>query len=411
MSGRPEEIGHRIRVLFKIFKYAALAALAGIFACAIFIGYLSIARRSPLELPVPTGAYPVGRAEFDLTDASRLDPLADQGSSPRELVVWVWYPAAQAGSVPAPYLPAFWAQAHDQDQGIGVLIEHDFSRIQTHSYEEAALAVAPQAFPVLVMEPGLGPMATDYTAFAENLASHGYIVAGINPTDSANWTVFPDGRTVLRTAKGNIPDNDTPAALNADASRILAVWAQDEQFVMDQLAIQNTSASSPFHNRMDLDRIGLWGHSFGGAAAVAVCQVDPRCKAGVDMDGTPWGRSEQMALSRPFMFLTEDYSGGCDRNCAEMRQVFLHTEPGEAYFLSVAGAQHFNFSDLPYRQIPVVRPLFTLFGYDGTIQPARGLQIGNAYLVAFFDHYLKGSPEALLGGPSPTYPEVSFEMH
>jgi predicted dienelactone hydrolase len=398
-----------IRLLKRLVKLGALALLGLILAFAAFLGYLAISRNAPLQLPPPGGSYPVGRIELDWVDSSRPDPLAAKGNSPRELVVWIWYPAAQAGKTPAPYLPANWVQARDADQGIGVLVESSFSRIRTNSYEGVPLAASPGAFPTLVVEPGMGPMATDYTALAENLASNGYIVAAINPTGTANWMVFPDGRVAARSPNGTIPDNATPTQADADASRILAVWAQDVTFVMDRLASLNADPASPFHSRLDLDHIGVWGHSFGGATAIAVCQKDARCKAGVDMDGTPFGEERQAPVPTPFIFLSEDYTRGCDENCQLMRQVYEHIQPGGGYWISVAGAGHFNFSDLPYRQNPAVRPLFRLAGFEGSIRPERGLEITNAYLSAFFDQYLKGTEEDLLQGPSAIYPEVTFE--
>jgi predicted dienelactone hydrolase len=364
--------------LLKLFKCLVLTSLISLVALAGFLGYLATYRNIPLQLPAPTGSFPVGRSEFDWIDSARPDPLADQGRAARELVVWVWYPAARAGTTPAPYLPPNWTQARDKDQGAGVLIEKNFDRILTHSYEGSALAPAPDVFPVLVMEPGMGPIATDYTVFAENLASLGYVVVGINPTYTANWTVFPDGRVALRSAKGTIPDLDTPAQVREDGNRILAVWIEDVTFVMDQLAKLNANQAGLFNHRLDLEHIGLWGHSFGGATAITVCQQDSRCKAGVDMDGTPFSEGAQAPIPRPFMFITEDYSRGCDENCADMLQAHMHTQAGMAYTLSITGTRHFNFSDLPVRQTPVFRPLFVWAGYEGSIEPGRALQIVNA---------------------------------
>ncbi len=395
----------------RLFKTGLLSALALVLCGVVFLSYLAVARNVPLQLPSPTGPYPVGRVEYDWVDASRPDLLVDLGSAPRELVVWIWYPAARNGTTTAPYLPPAWVDTRDRDQSFGVLVESNFNQIRTYSFENVPLVVTPKNFPVLIMEPGMGPMVTDYTVFAENLASHGYIVAGIQPTGTSNWTVFPDGRVALRSAKGTIPDRDTPEEASMDASRILAVWVGDVTFVIDQLAKIDADRTSPFQNRLDLENIGILGHSFGGATALAFCQKDARCKAGANMDGNPWGDSIQAPVPKPFMIFTEDYSKRCDANCTLVRQVYLHTRPGAAYFLSLSGARHFNFSDLPYRQIPILRPLFRFVGLDGAITPDRGLAVTNAYLVAFFDAYLKGSTEALLQGPSPAYPEVTFEKH
>jgi predicted dienelactone hydrolase len=400
------------RRLITLLKLALIALVIFILAGAGLIIYLAFDHNAPLDLPAPTGPYAVGRAEMDWVEAGRPDPLVGQGSALRELVVWVWYPAGGGGASPAPYLPPAWVQARGADQGLGVLIEKDLNKIRTHAFEGVPLAAQPALFPLLVMQPGMGPMASDYTVFAENLASHGYVVVGINPTYTANWTVFPDGRFAPRSALGTIPDSDTPAQTEADAIRIEAVWVQDATFAMDQLANMNADPASFFHQRLDLDHIGLWGHSFGGATALAVCQHDPRCQAGVDLDGSPWGEEKQAALTAPFMIMTEDSGQACDANCALLRQVLQHTLPGTGYLVSLAGAGHFNFSDLPLRQEPLVRPLFALAGYEGAIPPTRALEITNAYLVAFFDQYLKGKPQPLLQGPPASYPEVtSFEKH
>jgi predicted dienelactone hydrolase len=353
----------------------------------------------------------VGRAEYDWVDPSRRDPLAGQPGLPRELAVWVWYPGeANPAAKPAPYLPLNWVQARDKDQDAGRLIEHEFTGILTHSFTGLALSPAQAAYPVLVMQPGMSPMASDYTVFAENLASHGYVVVGINQTYTSNLVVFPDGRVALRSASGTIPDRDTQAAAQVDGDRIMGVWKQDARFVLDQLDQLNADPNSPFYQRLDLAHTGLFGHSFGGATAFAVCQQDGRCKAGANLDGDPFTSEMQAPVHQPFLFFSHDFPQGCANApaCAPMLDMARLVNPGPAYFLQVSGTQHFNFTDLPLRQVGLVRPLFRLAGYAGSIDPGRGLQITNAYLLAFFDRYLKGSDNGLLDGPSASFPEVQF---
>jgi predicted dienelactone hydrolase len=400
------KLKHLIRVILRL---GLVATLGGVLGLGLLIGYLSIQRNTPLSLPAPSGPYAVGRTLYDWVDTSRLDALAGQPNQKRELLVWVWYPAqTDTSEAPAPYLPAAWTQARDRDQGIGVLLERNFASIQTHSFADAPLASAPSSYPVLIMQPGMGPIPTDYTVMAENLASLGYVVAGINPTYTPFITVFPDGRIAPRSSKGAIPDTADPATADRDANAIGSVWADDVIFVMNQLASLNGDKASPFYERLDLEHIGVFGHSFGGATAIAVCQRDARCKAGADLDGTPWGDEKSGAVPQPFMFIAEDYVRGCDSNCEAMKQAYAHVKDGAAYWLSVKGTRHFNFSDLPLRQSPVVRPLFTVAGLIGSIDPVRAQQITNAYLGAFFDQYLKNNNSSLLSGPSPAFPEVQL---
>ena len=326
----------------------------------------------------------------------------------RELLIWIWYPAEVAQQkAAAPYLPPAWAKAEQADAGIGKYIQSNYSSIQTHSFENAPIAESQNLYPVIIMQPGMGPVPTDYTVFAENLASHGYIVVGINQTYTSNLIVFPDGRVVPRTEKGTIPDSDNAAATDADAGRIGKVWTEDALFVMDQLQSLDADPSGLFHHKLDLAHLGLFGHSFGGATAASVCKTDARCKAGVDLDGTLFTYQSNGTLQSPFMFMAED---ACGQNCETMHQSFSDSKSA-AYYLSIKDTGHFNFSDLPLRLSPLTRILFNKVGYIGSIRPERGLEISNAYLVAFFDQYLKNIDSDLLQDATSPYPEVNFEKH
>jgi predicted dienelactone hydrolase len=398
-----------MKMLRKLLKWMAVPLVCMLALVGALVGYLFISHNQLLVLPSPTGSYSVGRTEYDWIDGSRIDPLSDQGNEKRELLIWVWYPATVSQrDLRVPYLPPAWVTARDIDQGgLGKLLERRFSRIQTHSFANVPLAGEQSAYPVIIMQPGMGPVPTDYTVLAENLASHGYIVVGVNPTYTSNVIVFPDGRVALRSTKGTIPDSADAAAADQDAGRIGRVWTEDAVFVMDQLQRIDMDKASLFYSKLDLAHIGLFGHSFGGATAASVCETDIRCKAGADLDGTLFSYQAGGTLQQPFLFMAED---ACGTNCDTMHQAYL-ADSGAAYYLSIKGTRHFNFSDLPLRLAPLTRVLFNRLGFIGPIQPERGLRITNAYLAAFFDRYLKGMNSALLQGPSSIYPEVQLESH
>ena len=62
--------------------------------------------------------------------------------------------------------------------------------------------------------------------------------------------------------------------------------AEDLVFVLNQLEqLESGAVHSPFQERLDLDRIGVFGHSFGGRVAARACQLDDRLKAGILCDG------------------------------------------------------------------------------------------------------------------------------
>lgn len=365
-------------------------------SCLVFVESRHGQSGQTLVLPAPTGPYAVGRMEEDWTDQSRIDPLVPQAGVKRELVVWVWYPSVRVpGAEAAPYLPTQWAQVSDQQSS---------DVIQTHSVENAPLATALARYPVLIFEPGLGNMPTQYTTLLEDLASHGSIVFAITPTYSADVVVFPDGRVADATPAGSLDNATNP---QATGNRLVTVWAQDVIFVMNQLERLNATKGSMWSQHLDLVRLGVFGHSFGGATAAQVCQMDARCKAGIDLDGALFGNVVQTGLKKPFMVVQSDRGTCSDSNCRSFQhdiQAILRTVPhGESYDMSIKGTGHFNFSDYSV-SFSSARDA----GGLGSIDGVRGLQITRAHVRAFFDTYLNKTPSPLLQGPSHAYPEVQF---
>src|SRR5215213_11145711 len=92
--------------------------------------------------------------------------------------------------LPRPYLPGLWGDL------VGDALALDLSRITVHAVEDAPVAADEPRYPLVLLSPGSGIMPAVYTALAEELASHGFIVVGVNHTYNASVTVFADGRVV-----------------------------------------------------------------------------------------------------------------------------------------------------------------------------------------------------------------------
>lgn len=390
----------------------ALALIAlGVVALAAGIGALWLRHNREVILPAPAGPYPVGRVEYDWTDAGRPDPLAANPNQPRALNVWIWYPARRSASLdqPAPYLPPAWVAAHEQAIGVGALLTQNLARVQGHSIAHPALADDKAAYPLLVMQPGLGPAMPDYTTIAETLASYGYIVAGGTPTESASVVAFNDGRVVEGTPQGNVSETADITETQRVLGGLIQVWADDDEFVLDQMTRLNLNdPDDRFTGRIDLNAVGALGHSFGGATAAEFCRRDARCKAGADLDGYLYGDVAQGGLRRPFLFL---WSEPPDRNDSIWRQametageVYKQLPRGSAQ-ATIKGTRHFNFADYAVEFAPVIRLQDGLGPIDGS----RGLQIITAYVRGFFDEALRHTPNPLLDAPASPYPEVQIE--
>jgi dienelactone hydrolase len=252
---------------------------------------------------------------------------------------------------------------------------------------------------------------TNYTTLAEDLASHGYVVVGFDAPYRTGLVVFPDGRVIARTPENN-PElcwgRDQTRCLN----RLLAAWTADIAFVLDRLERLNASdAPGKLTGRLDMTRVGVFGHSFGGAQAAQFCHEDSRCKAGIDVDGAPHGSVVQTGLHQPFMFLLSDHGDSSSdpesrQIQADIQSIYDRLPPDGRLRIAIRGANHFTFSDDgALLKSHVVRGVLRVFG-KLDIDGRRQLAV-TAYCVrSFFDAYLKGASVSRLKISSPLYPEI-----
>lgn len=254
-------------------------------------------------------------------------------------------------------------------------------------------------FPLLVFEPGLGLAAYDYTTIAEDLASHGYVVAGINPTYSTN-VVLSNGRLIRETRVGTADDgNDT-----SEVQRLVGIWSADMVFVANRLQARD-EASGRFADHLLPGPVGFFGHSLGGAAAASACRTESACVGAVDVDGNLWGNVTRTEIGKPFLFIGHQGSLQESETAASVRGTLRNVPKGEGYVLTVHRTAHQNFTDRAVYFWVLLRPA----GMLGPINGQRGLAITSRYIRAFFDYHVKRTASSLLDGPSRAYPEVRFE--
>jgi predicted dienelactone hydrolase len=162
------------------------------------------------------------------------------------------------------------------------------TKIRAFSRENAALPRGTARYPVVVFAPGGGMKGLTYQVFIEDLASHGWIVAAIDPPYNARAVRFPDGRVL-----GNLQPTERgwPAPRNQEEylryyQERIVHWSRDVSFVIDQLTALDRG-HGPFGRRLDLQRgVGVFGHSRGGQAAGTVRLLDERVRGGINLDGT-----------------------------------------------------------------------------------------------------------------------------
>ena len=367
------------------------------------------------ELPAPSGAHAVGTTTAYLRDGNRRDVKFADG---RPVTVQLWYPAARATTMPAPYLfepglPA--ALQRYQYYGVDSAAIHRWAQLPTHAFVDAPPLAG--THPLLVFSVGLGVIRANYTSIAEELASHGNIVALLD-SPLQGLMVDANGQTIA----------DTIGVTGEPAGHLAAVneWAGDISFALDRLLAGG--GPTPFAavaQHVDTARIGALGHSTGGVVAIQACERDDRIRACVNMDGgvaspdqQPMAEFVKHGITETVLFVRSQplYDDSTFARRGITREEWVaRGEPGRAAFqalvarsrapipvVEVAGTGHFSFSDAPF----VMPSAITRFG-GRTIARERGLQVITAVLRSFFDQELGGRGDPL-GVVAARFPELTL---
>ena len=400
----------------RLLKGLAALAILAVVGLTMLLALLWWEHKTEITLPAPTGHFAVGRTTYTWVNNAETDELAPSPGVKREVLVWIWYPAASTTSAASvEYLPAPWRLALAQHSGIlmSQFLTRDLSLVRVHSTSDADVSSELRSYPVVIMRAGGGALTTDFTTLAEDLASHGYIIVGFDAPYRTGLVVLPHNRVEARPPEYN-PENLPDDQANRLINRLLLMWTSDTKFVGSQLERLNAAdPSGKFIGRLDMQRLGMFGHSFGGAQALQFCHDDPRCKAGIDMDGAPYGSVVQEGLKQPFMFILSDHSRESSDPAsrqihADFQSIYDHS-PNGRLLITIRGANHFSFSDQMLLKSHYIIGLLHLFGF-GRLEGRRGLAITTEYVHTFFDVYLKDAPATLLNKPSQLYPEVQFGL-
>jgi dienelactone hydrolase len=334
---------------------------------------------TPADNPEALGPYAIGVTTMLLEDHAR---EALVGTGPRTLMTEVWYPAAEeTRGLPKVELLSFFRGI--QPGLVAGLMKMAFGAdllavnktIQLAAVRDARMAEG--KFPLLLFSHGNGGMRSQALFWCEHMASHGYIVVAPDHTGNAGATII-DGKL--------IPIDDKLREASAEAR------PRDISFLIDVFARFNKGADSRFYQRVDIEQIGVAGHSFGGYTATRTADLDPRVDA-----IAPWaavGR-ERDDYDTPLLMLiaTEDDTIGLDGN-ERMRNYFAESR-GPKYLVEFVNAGHYSFTEM-YRWNPE-------FG-DGVgagtritngeaieyIGQEEAFRLTNGYNTAFFGKFLKG---------------------
>lgn len=383
------------------------------FTSLLTLVLLAVSTALPVLLPVPSlpkpsGPYEVGTRIYELTDPVRQEIYSGKDEL-RRFQIQVWYPAeVNPTDQRAPWMayanvfaPAIATYIHMPS----FFLDH-LALVKMPAYKESKVAAAEGGFPVILFSHGWNGFNAQNTGQAIELASHGYVVVGVQHTYGAVVTVFDDG-TIASNNPSALPDGAPNDEYEAAAQKLVDQWSGDLAYTLGFLGKENADLMSPFYRALDLSRLGVYGHSTGGGAAIEFCGRDTRCKAVLGMD--PFMRPVspkvlENGLTQPAFFMfSQRWADDVDSRNNELFHKFVLHIPRSLGVISIEGTAHYDFSDLP-----LLSPLAPTLGLKGPISGRRVTAIVNDYLLTFFDYTLKGMPMSLFEGRNQKYNEVKF---
>ena len=332
--------------------------------------------RGTLDLPLPRGEHCVGKAAFRIADGRRAEPLTpDDDSDRRELTLKVWYPVhsgprGSAADYLDPVVRPVLEASIPEELGLRPLPA-------VRGWSKAGLAPRAGQYPVILFSPGFGGISEQYTSLVEDLASHGYVVVGIDHPYVSGITALSNGHIALADA-GLLAQPQT-----RDAA--LKTVVDDERQVLDWLQAQDAPGSSNvLHGHLDFKRIGAYGHSFGGAASLHLGREDGRVRAAINMDGSLFGDTAG-AWPKPTLLLLGERGADATYDALQRDRNAPHEQ------FTISGAGHGSFTDLP-RLLLQARPDTPPAAMEalefGRIEPTAALTIARDRVLDFFRLHL-----------------------
>lgn len=325
--------------------------------CVIFTFALFLAIVFPqYKQPLTSGKYDIESTKYTWEDMNRLDPYSETDSN-RSLTVEFWYPTNTG-----------------------------------------------ESYPLIVFSHGaFGFSGSNYSTFVE-LASNGYVVASIGHTHQAFYTM--DTNKTLTLVDQDFLNRAVEITNDTDISHKEAIFSTtkewlklrtlDENFVLDKIILESKNKSDPLFSKIDLTRIGLMGHSLGGASSAQVARERSDIDSVIVLDGTMLG--EEIGFENNSIVLNEKpYPVPLFNIYAEDHYTNAKRSDGDSYANFYASKHainaietvfhqsgHLNFTDLPLFS----PPLSKLLGI-GSIDARFCIETMNELVLNYFNYTLK----------------------
>ena len=386
--------------MFITYKYKIVNRFTGTILGAWFLIAAFIPWAVPVfTMPAPEGDFSIGSETFHWVDSSRLEWFTDENDNDvREIMVQAWYPSENSDSIGTNSYMDFMnlrSKTLASAGKIPAFLPSHLNMISTNTRNDVACSNKLEKYPVLIFSHGITGSRHLHQILFEHLASKGYIVFALDHSFDANLTIFPDGK--IADYRSEITGHPDSVLIR---EKQINTRAFDVGFIIDQIReIETGMIDSKLSGRLDLDRVALGGHSYGGATAILASYNHEIIKACVVLDGWISPIPDKViseGINVPFLFMgrpswhDSDYPGNYER----LADLITHSS-NEKYDLRINQTLHLDYTDIPLMS-PLVKHVMDV----GDLKPSITLSLINDLVLGFLEVHLlerdyKGFKQAL----------------
>lgn len=341
------------------------------------------------EIPNPSGDYKIGTKIFDLKDERRSEIYTEEKNDKRKIKYQIWYPTDKVKGLKK----AMWitegtllTRSLAKSMFIPKFMLDQTASIDSNSYLGAKVSGSLKKYPLVIISHGWKGFRELHTDFAEELASNGIIAVSIDHTFGSQAVKFKDGE-VSYLNKDALPSFVKPDIFKKASNNLVKTYGNDVISVLNDIERLNKS-DKDLKGKIDLDKIGLLGHSTGGGGDVYMVLKDKRVKALLGFDA--WLepleiKKLEKGLEIPTLFIRSDQWRDKPNN------IFLNIvlkNSNKSTLVQMDKTKHIDFT-MSYMYSPLTRYI----GFTGNLKGRLSSQIQREFVLKFFDKNLRNSED------------------
>ncbi len=372
-----------INIILTALKTKRSILVGIILSIMILLSIVSAALFPYYETPKPQGESLVGTKVYDLIDNSRIEKYDNSGNK-RKIRLQVWFPIDSNRGLEQ----ALWlydgiktARGLSVDSSMPFFVLDKTAKIKSNSYIGGTISSKASEYPVVIISHGWAGARNLHQDLAEELASCGYIVFGIDHTYGSAVTVFDDNKEArinYEALPAGEPDFDQKAV------QLVNTYADDAAATID--FIQKLNQTDPiFAGKIDVKNLGLLGHSTGGGADVRLALKDTRIRSLIGMDAWVEPIKQEYietGLNIPALFLrSESWETGT--NNINLKLLVDSSSPKPVVY-QIDDTTHYDFA-----MIYMYSSAIKLLGFSGSIDRVYLTKLLKDTVVSFFEQTLK----------------------